>query len=104
MDALDHGGVEVSVRVRVAPPPELGPMLKAARLRASLGLREAARRAGISHSYLLRLEAAERSPSTGVVEDLAASLRLSEDERGRLADAAVKDVGRAHPLRRFPVP
>lgn len=91
-------------QLRRTPPPELGPVLRAARARAGLGLREAARRAGVSHPYLLRLENGTRCPSTAVVEGLAEALCLTEDERRRLAETAVDDVGRAHPLRRNPVP
>lgn len=91
-------------QVRRVPPPELGPMLRAARARAGLGLREAARRAGVSHPYLLRLEACTRCPSTGVVSGLIEALCLTEDERRRLAESAVDDVGRAHPLRQISVP
>ncbi|GAA2034572.1 hypothetical protein GCM10009839_38880 [Catenulispora yoronensis] len=90
--------------VRRLPPPELGPMLKMARVRVGLGVREAARRAGLSHSYLLRLESGQRCPSVAVVEGLTGALRLSDDEQFRLAESAVADAGRAHPLRRFPVP
>lgn len=74
-------------------------MLKSARIRAGLGLREAARRAGISHTYLIRLESGERCPSVIVVAELIRALSLTNAEAQVLWKDAVTDHGRAHPSR-----
>lgn len=87
----------MTVRVRRSPPPELGPMLAAARLRAGYRGRECARLAGIDHGYLIRLESGQRVPSRAVAEILAAVLLLDADEREVLMAAAVADVGRSNP-------
>jgi transcriptional regulator with XRE-family HTH domain len=90
---LDDGSI------RRTPPPELGPILKAARLRHGLGLREAARAARISHCYLRRLEIGERCPSAAVVVELLRVLPLDEREAALLSAAGLSDRGRSHPLR-----
>lgn len=87
--------------IRRQPDPALGPMLYAARMRAGLGLRPAARQAGISHSYLHRLEQGARCPSTIVAAELVRALNLAAEEAELLTGAAVPDHGRAHPLREF---
>ncbi len=84
---------------RRIPPPELGPLLRAARLRAGLGLRETARRVEISHPYLLRLESGERCPSQAIADALAEVLDLPAAEAAILAGAAVSGAGRDHPWR-----
>jgi transcriptional regulator with XRE-family HTH domain len=48
---------------RNAIGPALGAEIRAARERARLGVREAARRLRIEHSYLIALERGERAPS-----------------------------------------
>jgi transcriptional regulator with XRE-family HTH domain len=78
----------------------MGPMLEHARLRAGLGLREAARLAGISHAHLLRMETGQRTPSETVAGVLAELLRLDDSERARLDAVAVADVGRDWPGRK----
>lgn len=85
--------------LRHQPDPALGPMLSAARMRAGLGLRQAARLIGISHTYLYRLEQGARCPSTVVAEELIRALNLAGEEAELLAGTAVADHGRAHPLR-----
>jgi len=80
---------------RTLPPPELGPMLRDARERAGLGLREAARRAGIQHGYPRDPEGACRSPSSAVAAALASNLGLDESERAQLAEAALDGIGYA---------
>ncbi len=75
-------------------------MLGAARLRAGLRLREAARLAGISHSHLIRLETGKRVPSVTVAAAIADALRLDDAERTELFAAAVPDAGRDWPGRR----
>ena len=85
--------------VRQVPPPELGPMLKAARARAALGLREAARQAGISSGYLADLERGDRCPSVPLTLELHRVLQFTDDEVRLLASAAVAGRGRAHPYR-----
>lgn len=86
--------------IRRVPPAELGPMLKAARARAGLGLREAARQIGISSGYLADLERGDRCPSVTVGALLFRVLCLTEDEGQVLAASVVADRGRDHPLRR----
>lgn len=85
--------------IRRVPPPELGPMLRAARIRAGLGLREAARAIGITHSYLIALEQGSRSPSTDTARQLTKVLQLSNEDSLAVSAASVRDRGRSHPLR-----
>lgn len=89
----------VEIRQRRTPPAELGPMLRAARERAGLGLRQAARRAGLPPGYVVHLEGGSRCPSRTVAEQLAAVLGLDDDEQAQLHAAAVTDAGRDHPAR-----
>lgn len=87
-------------RVRCVPPAELGPVLRSARLRQGLGVREAARAAGVSHSHLINLEAGRRTPSRSVAEALIRVLLLDDASGELLRGAALDDVGRDHPNRR----
>ncbi|MET7890636.1 helix-turn-helix domain-containing protein [Streptomyces mirabilis] len=87
------------IRERRTPPEELGPMLRAARERAGMGQREAARRAGVSQGHLWLLEAGQRVPSAAVAEDLAGALALTAEEHEQLRAAAVDDAGRSNPAR-----
>ncbi|MDH6122030.1 transcriptional regulator with XRE-family HTH domain [Kitasatospora sp. GAS204A] len=87
------------IRVRRTPPPELGPMLGSARLRAGYRVREFARLVELSHSYLLHLEAGTRCPSVTVARRIAEALELTEGEWALLFAAAVDDAGRDHPAR-----
>lgn len=64
-----------------------------------MGLRQAARRLGISPGYLSNLEAGRRCPSRSMAEQLADGLRMNERDCATLFAAAVEDVGRDHPLR-----
>lgn len=86
--------------IRHQPDPALGPMLKTARARAELGMREAARRVGIAPSYLCELESGTRCPSVTVGTQLFQVLGLNEEEGRVLAASVVADRGRDHPLRR----
>ncbi|TKA11751.1 helix-turn-helix domain-containing protein [Actinacidiphila oryziradicis] len=90
------------IRMPRTPPPELGVMLGAARMRAGYRLREAARLAGIGHEYLLRLETGQRTPSRSVATVLADVLELDDAERAELLALALADAGRDHPDRRVP--
>jgi transcriptional regulator with XRE-family HTH domain len=85
--------------IRRVPPSDLGPTLRRARVRAGLGLRDTARRIGISHGYLFALEAGERCPSLTIAAVLTEILGLSADESVILSGAAVSDAGRDHPWR-----
>ncbi|MCX5170567.1 helix-turn-helix domain-containing protein [Streptomyces antibioticus] len=89
----------MDVRERRTPPPEFGPMLRAARERAGLGVRETARQAGLSAGYLTNLEHGSRSPSRSTAQRLADTLGMDEDERARVLAVAVSDAGRDHPWR-----
>ncbi|MGW3846888.1 helix-turn-helix transcriptional regulator [Streptomyces fagopyri] len=80
-------------------PDGLGSLLRAARERAGLGLRQAGRLAGISGGYLANLEAGARCPSRSVAERLADLLLLDDEEREQLRAAAVTDAGRDSPWR-----
>ncbi|MET9414117.1 helix-turn-helix transcriptional regulator [Streptomyces klenkii] len=92
----------MSVRERRIPSPNFGPTLRAVRERAGLGLRETARRAGVSAGYLANLEAGRRSPSMTALSALADVTCPTAAERATLAEAAVRDAGRDHPARRHP--
>lgn len=74
-------------------------MLRAARERAGMGQREAARKAHLSPGYMAHLEAGARCPSRTVAERLAVVLELNDDEQAQLYAAAVTDAGRDHPWR-----
>lgn len=89
----------MEIRQRRTPPEGLGPMLRAAREGAGLGVREAARRAGLSSGYVAHLEAGDRCPSRTIAARLAAVLELDDDEQAQLYAAAVTDAGRDHPAR-----
>lgn len=75
-------------------------MLRAARERAGLGQREAARLAGVSQGHLWLLEAGQRVPSVAVAEQLAAVVALTVEELEQLRATAVDDAGRSNPARR----
>lgn len=85
--------------IRNVPPAELGPMLRSARVRAGLQMRDAARRAGISPGYLADLEHGRRCPSVAVAAELYRVLALTPDEIQTLASAAVAGRGRSNPYR-----
>ena len=87
------------IRERRTPPEGLGPMLRAARERAGLGLRQAARLADLSSGYMAHLEAGSRCPSRTVAARLAEMLTLDGDEQAQLYAAAVTDAGADHPAR-----
>lgn len=89
----------VEIRQRRIPPAGLGNLLRTARERAGLGLREAAREAGLAPGYVAHLEDGSRCPSRTVAEQLAAALKLDDDEQAQLYAAAVTDAGRDHPAR-----
>lgn len=82
---------------RHTPPPGFGAALVAARAAAGLGVRETARRAGITPGYLCMLQAGQRSPSRAVAAALAAVLGLDGQARAVLAGGAVPGVGYDHP-------
>lgn len=84
------------IRVRRTPPPELGPMLAAARLRRGLLGREVARPVRMDWGHLVRLESGQRVPSRVVAEKLAGVLELDQAEREELFAAAVDDAGRSY--------
>jgi transcriptional regulator with XRE-family HTH domain len=90
---------QAATRIRRTPPPELGPMLRAARERKGIGQRQASASAGLGRSYVGLVEAGRRTPSRVAAEQLAEALDLTEGERGQLYAAAVTDAGRSHPWR-----
>jgi transcriptional regulator with XRE-family HTH domain len=85
--------------IRRLPPEDLGPMLRRARVRSGFGLRDTARRIGISHGYLFALESGERCPSSTIAGALTEVLGLSVGESAILSAASVTDAGRDHPWR-----
>lgn len=91
--------MDTTIRYRREAPPDLGPMLRAARERAGLRQSEAARLAGIGQPHLSHVEAGRRVPSATVARTLADVLRLEGDDRARLLAVAVDDAGRDHPER-----
>jgi len=74
-------------------------MLRAARQRRGLGLRELARSAGISKSHIFNLEAGCSCPSRSLALRLVEVLELTSTEQERLLAGAVDDAGRDHPAR-----
>lgn len=90
------------VRYRRDAPEDLGPMLRAARLRTGLLVVEAAFLAGCSRAHLSNIEATRRVPSAVVARALASVLLLTDDERARLLRFAVDDSRRSHQPRAFP--
>lgn len=79
---------------RTYPPPGFGPAITAARNKAGLGLREAARAAGIPPGYWCLLEHGERSPSVSVAEAVIRAVRADAVAAEAIRDAAVIGVGR----------
>lgn len=88
------------IRIRRQPPPGLGGMLAAARMRRGWRRREAARILGLAPSYLFNLEAGLRCPSVTVARRLAEGLGLDGPERAQLFGCAVSDAGADNPIRR----
>jgi len=74
--------------------PETGRMLRAARLRAGLSLRAAARVVPANHPYLSALEAGRKAPSVAFAEALVAAYRMTGAEAEALLAEAVPGVGR----------
>ena len=87
------------VRYRREAPPDLGPILSAARRRAGLKVSEAAFLAGISRPHLSNMEAGRRLPSEAIARALADVLCLDDTDLARLLAVAVDDAGRSHPDR-----
>ena len=79
---------------RHQPPPDFGPTLTAARTAAGLGLRAAARKAGVSAGYLCLLEQGKRSPSETTAEALIDALNATGTAARSIRAAAIPDVGR----------
>lgn len=87
------------VRERRTLPDGVALLLRAARERAGLGVRETARRAWVSGGYVANLEAGDRCPSRRVAERLADVLQLDSEQRQQLLAAAVTDAGWDSPWR-----
>lgn len=77
-------------------------MLKAARARAGMQMRDAAQRAAISPGYLADLENGRRCPSVAVAAELYRVLALTPDEMRLMASVAVAGRGRSNPYRSLP--
>jgi transcriptional regulator with XRE-family HTH domain len=78
-------------------PDDLAAAIRAHRLRRGLGLREAARTAGIPHSHLSMIERGQRAPSLSVAELLCDALRLPAHLAAELIAAAQPHAGRDYP-------
>lgn len=79
---------------RHEPPDYLPGLLVAGRRRTGRNQTAAARAAGVSRSYLSRLERGQRCPSIVVADALARSLHLTDAERSAVCAAGVEGVGR----------
>ena len=77
-------------RPRHLLPPDLAEQLRAARIRAGLSLREAAAMAGVSASFISRLERGLRAPRVDTARRVARVLGLDEGVEGWLMDEAVE--------------
>lgn len=75
-------------------PVETGEMLRSARGRARLGLRQAARMIGTSHGALWLVERGDRRPSVTMAELIADVYRLAAVETLELLDHATDAHGR----------
>jgi transcriptional regulator with XRE-family HTH domain len=75
-------GVVIDFSNRLQIGPALGAELRAARKRRGLGLREAARRLELSHSYVASLERGERAPSAWNARRLVGVLGLEDPAAG----------------------
>src|SRR5690242_10442379 len=82
-------------------PSELGPRLRAIRLRQGIGLRELARRLDLSPSSISQIETGKIRPSVRTLYALAAEFGVTVDEL--LFEGAVKD-GTAQATRDAPGP
>ena len=85
---------------RRLPPPEFGPVLRGARLRHGLGLRQAASAAQVSHVMWIYMESARRCPSAETARRIRSVLDLTAEESAVLDAATVADAGRSHLLAR----
>ncbi|MFI6511918.1 helix-turn-helix domain-containing protein [Streptosporangium sp. NPDC050855] len=88
---------------------EVGPRLRAARLKRDLPLEALSGATGISASTLSRLEAGKRAPNLGLLLPITRALRLSLDEllmrkapdpACALADPALREPDRGVPVAR----
>jgi DNA-binding XRE family transcriptional regulator len=87
---------------RRVPPPELGPMLRAARKARGWTHQRLADEIGTSRQTVTGLELGDRCPSRTVAVALADVLGLPHERRAELLDAAVPDAGRDWPGRTHP--
>ena len=99
------GSADSEGSYRRVPPAWFGPWIRGLRTDRGIGLREVARRAGLSSGYVWSIENGRRLPSAAVAEELAAALGLDGDERKTLHTVSLRDVGRdrdrSQPYRRL---
>ena len=76
-------------------PADLAAALRTARHARGLGLREAARTAGVSGGYMHMIEHGDRCPSRAVAEDLIVALDLDRALANGLLDFARPNAGRS---------
>ena len=77
--------------------PQTGAMLRAARHRRGLSIREAAKVAGSSRGYLSQLELGQRAPSMTRARIIIRAYHLTEQEASILKAESVEGVGRDKP-------
>src|SRR5437868_13125685 len=77
------------------PASELGPRLRAIRLRRGVGLRELARRLDLSPSSISQIETGKMRPSVRTLYALASEFGVTVDEV--LFDEAPRPAGRGEP-------
>ena len=80
--------------------PAVAGMLRQARRRRGLSLREAARLLDSGKGYLSMLESAQRAPSMAMGTEIARVYHLSTQEAGALKAESVPGVGRDKTSRR----
>jgi transcriptional regulator with XRE-family HTH domain len=92
-NAQNSAHLENTYRHRL--PTDLAAALRAARHERGLGLRETARKAGISPGYFHMIEHGDRCPSRAVAEDLIGALDLDHVLAEWLLDVARPNAGRS---------
>ena len=78
--SMNTGGREQMPEPRPQVYEDVGPKLRAHREQAGIGLRELARRVGISASMISQIETSKAQPSVGTLYAVVSTLGLSMDE------------------------
>jgi DNA-binding XRE family transcriptional regulator len=80
-------------------PADVAGMVATARRRRGWGVREAARRIGVSPGTIVHLEKGRRAPSVIVAENIIDAYRLPDESAEMLLAVAVTDAGRSSPFK-----